>query len=133
MSKPNKRHHEKCKKYRSQGRREINKEKRRLRHEKRMQKFAERRENGKAYVYKPNPYDTGDDLWVHTIQKNLNEMTYFRNYVKRMCEFQRWARIFGRLENSLKQAKEQERMEEIKKRKTKAKGKIKKGYKPDES
>ena len=47
----NKNHKQRCEKYRQQGRRAINKENRAERHKKRMQRFAERREAGKAYEY----------------------------------------------------------------------------------
>lgn len=38
---------------------EVNKEKRMNKTEKRLSKFARRREEGKAYTYKPNPYEKG--------------------------------------------------------------------------
>lgn len=58
MAKPGKMK-KKCEKYRNQGRRETNKELRAKRHEKHMKKFADRREAGKTYEYKPNPYKEG--------------------------------------------------------------------------
>lgn len=47
----NKAHKERCKQYKAEGRRELNKKKKQARHEKRMQRFAERRESGKCYQY----------------------------------------------------------------------------------
>lgn len=47
----NKAHKERCKQYKAEGRRELNKKKKAARHEKRMQRFAERRESGKCYQY----------------------------------------------------------------------------------
>ena len=47
----NKNHKARCQQYKSEGRRELNKKKKAARHEKRMQRFAERRESGKCYQY----------------------------------------------------------------------------------
>lgn len=47
----NKSHKERCKQYKAEGRRELNKKKKAARHEKRMQRFAERRESCKCYQY----------------------------------------------------------------------------------
>lgn len=47
----NKNNKERCKQYKAEGRRELNKKKKAARHEKRMQRFAERRESGKCYQY----------------------------------------------------------------------------------
>lgn len=60
----NKRNKEKCQAYKNSGRREFNKVKKQKRHEKRMAKFAKRREEGKAYEYKPNPYEKGSRNWT---------------------------------------------------------------------
>lgn len=48
---------ERCKRYAASGHREANKERRQRNNEKRIARFAQRREEGKAYAYKPNPYD----------------------------------------------------------------------------
>lgn len=50
--------------YKNSGRRLINKEEKQKRHEKRMAKFAKRREEGKAYEYKPNPYKEGSKEYI---------------------------------------------------------------------
>ena len=42
--------------YKQENRRGLNKAKKAERHKKRMEKFAARREAGKAYSYTPNPY-----------------------------------------------------------------------------
>lgn len=59
MAKPNKRHKEKCKQYQTEGRREKNKALKAERHQKYLEKFAKRRDEGKTYEYKPNPYTPG--------------------------------------------------------------------------
>ena len=48
---------ERCKRYTASGHREANKERRQENNKKRIARFAQRREDGKAYEYKPNPYD----------------------------------------------------------------------------
>ena len=48
---------ERCKKYSSSGHREANKARRQENNEKRIARFKKRREEGKAYEWKPNPYN----------------------------------------------------------------------------
>ena len=48
---------ERCKKYSASGHREANKARRQENSKKRTAKFAQRREDGKAYEYKPNPFN----------------------------------------------------------------------------
>ena len=48
---------ERCKKYSASGHREANKARRQENNEKRIARFAKRREEGKAYKWEPNPYD----------------------------------------------------------------------------
>ena len=48
---------ERCKRYAASGHREANKVRRQENDKKRIAKFAKRREDGKAYEYKPNPFD----------------------------------------------------------------------------
>ena len=52
----NKNNKARCEKYKQMGRREINKAEKQKRHQKRMERFAKRKENGKSYQYKPNPF-----------------------------------------------------------------------------
>lgn len=125
MSKPNKRHGEKCKEYKAAGRREINKAIKQERHKKRMEMFAKRKEEGKVYEYEPNPYDRTNMEYTHNYVKQAREKRAFNSYKNSMPEFKRMARVFGRLNRVVFQEKEAERMEAIKKRKLKAKGKLK--------
>lgn len=112
MSKPNKKHNERCKTYKAQGRREINKEIKQERHKKRIALFAKRREEGKTYVYKPNPYDSGTP--EHEREKEKRAMKH-KNKTP-LCEFQYWNRIFGRVNRHLQLIQEQEHLEEMKKK-----------------
>lgn len=64
MSKPNKNRKKYYETYKQENRRLKNKEKKREKHEKRMAKFAKRREEGKAYSYKPNPFETGTEKYI---------------------------------------------------------------------
>ena len=52
----NQKHKERCKKYKQEGRREVNKVKKQEKHKKRMAKFLKRKEEGKTYSYVPNPF-----------------------------------------------------------------------------
>lgn len=116
MSKPNKRHNEKCKQYKTEGRREKNKAIKQERHKKRMAGFEKSREEGKTYLYVPPET---------AIEKTRREVKSRKAYESSMPEFKRTARIFGRLNSFVRRIKEEERMEEIKNRKVKTKGKFK--------
>ena len=48
---------ERCKRYTASGHREANKTRRQENDKKRTARFAKRREEGKAYEWKPNPFD----------------------------------------------------------------------------
>lgn len=50
--------------YKNSGRRLINKAENQKKHKKRMERFAKRREEGKSYEYKPNPYKEGTDEYI---------------------------------------------------------------------
>lgn len=123
MSKPNKKHNEWCKGYKSRGQREINKAIKQERHKKRLAKFAERREEGKTYKYKPNPYGTDMEL-PHNYVKEQRETRSFESYKKSMPEFQRLARVFGRLDRDIRAIEEAARQEEIKQKRSGKKKKV---------
>lgn len=96
MSKPNKRHKEKCQAYKQSGRREFNKAKKQERHEKRMAKFAKRREEGKTYEYKPNPYKQGSKNWKHERDDRAAKNTGKRLEIARMDSI--WRKLNNELE-----------------------------------
>lgn len=67
----NKNHKERCKRYKQEGRRLLNKDKKKKRHEKRLEKFKKRKEEGKSYVYSPNPYEI--DTMEYVREENLRQ------------------------------------------------------------
>ena len=112
MSKPNKKHNEWCKNYKSRGQREINKAIKQERHEKRVAQFAKRREEGKAYSYQKNPYEKEsykwEAEWIRREEKAHKEPN----------EYKKYARIFGRLDRDLRAIEEAARQEEIKQKRS---------------
>lgn len=117
MSKPNKKHNEWCKNYKSRGQREVNKAIKQKRHEKRVAQFAKRREEGKTYSYQKNPYEKGTYQW------ELERIRREEKAHKEHNEYKRYARVFGRLDRDLRAIEEAARQEEIKqKRSGKKKG-----------
>ena len=98
MAKPGK-NKPQCEKYRKSGHREENKRLRKLRHEKRMAKFAKRRADGKAYEYKPNPYKEG------TVEYNReNAVRHDKCVNKRKTPYQRLRSFFDKLNNEISKA-----------------------------
>lgn len=75
----NKAHKDRCKRYEQEGRRAKNKLIKQERHLKRIEKFKKRREDGKTYCYKPNPYKKGSNEYIEEQnrrrQKNKNRKT----------------------------------------------------------
>ncbi len=112
MSKPNKKHNEWCKNYKSRGQREVNKAIKQKRHEKRVAQFAKRREEGKAYSYQKNPYEKGSYQW------GLERIRREEKVHKEPNEYKRYARIFGRLDRDLRAIEEAARQEEIKQKRS---------------
>lgn len=102
-----------CEKYRMSGHKAINKELRKERHEKRLAKFAKRKEEGKTYEYKANPYQKGTDEFVIEIQ-NRHEK-YTNSGTK--TDFQKFVSTMKKLDNWLKD--EEKRLKEIKENKAK--------------
>ena len=104
-------HKESCKKYQSEGRREKNKAIRQQKHEKRMAKFAKRREEGKSYTYNPDGAGTN--------QRRYKVEEAEEKRAKRTGEYRRWARAYGKLDHAISAERERQRAEEIKNRKAK--------------
>ena len=103
-----------CDSYRTSGRRSENKIAKQIRHEKRMAKFAKRREEGKSYEYSPNPFTKGTKEYIQEekrrSEKNVNHKT----------PLQTMASIMKKLDNQL--AKERmARKEHLDKKKTRTK------------
>ena len=77
--------------YKQENRRGLNKAKKAERHKKRMEKFAARREAGKAYSYTPNPYKKGTDKYEKEKRKRQ------RKNVDHKTPTQQWDSIYGKL------------------------------------
>lgn len=118
MSKPNKKHTEWCKNYKSRGQREINKAIKQKRHEKRVAQFAKRREEGKTYSYQKNPYEEGTYQW------GLECVRREEKVHKESNEYKKYARIFGRLDRDMRAIEEAARQEEIKQKRSGKKKKV---------
>ena len=77
--------------YKAQGRREKNKELKAKRHEKRLAKFAKRREEGKTYEYKPISFAKDSEEYVivknarrHKMEETWNRKTLIQRFVSVM-------------------------------------------------
>ena len=118
MSKPNKKHNEWCKGYKSRGQRAINKVIKQKRHEKRVADFARRKEDGKTYSYQKNPFVKDTREWA-TERARREEKVY-----KESNEYKKYARVFGRLDRDMRAIEEAARQEEIKQKRSGKKKKI---------
>lgn len=94
MAKPgNQNHKKRYERYKNSGRREENKLKKQQRAEKLKAKFAARKEEGKTYEYKPNPYkkDSAEYRHEELIRSRKNEAYGHKT------ECQKWTSIFAKL------------------------------------
>lgn len=101
-----------CEKYRMSGHKQENKKLRRERHKKRLEKFAKRKECGKTYEYKKNPYKRGTDEYV--IEKESRKEKHINSGTK--TEVQRFVSTMKMLDNWIKKEDEKlkDRKEKIK-------------------
>ena len=102
MAKPGK-NKKQCEKYRNSGHKEINAQLKKERAEKRAAKFAKRREDGKAYEYKPNPYKKGTKEYARERRERAA-----KNKPKK-TEFERMKSIFTKLDNEISKQKKEEK------------------------
>ena len=92
----NRAHKEGCLKYKQEGRREKNKKLRAVRNERRIAKFARRRENKPERSYAPkDPENRGTNL-----QPPIGDFAY-RPRMEHMTEFQRRQSFERRIQNQL--------------------------------
>ena len=91
----------KCQNYRNSGRRQINKDLKAKRHEKRIEHFKKRREEGKAYEYKPP-------------RNHREKVRRSKKNVDRRLPIQKWDSLFSKLENEINQKKLFEKTKEKK-------------------
>ena len=79
-------------KYKSSGRKDANKVLRQTKDEKCRARFAKRREDGKAYEYKPNPYEKGSrDYNIEAFiraEKNQSHKTEYQTVVSTLRKLQ---------------------------------------------
>ena len=94
-----------CEKYKQQGRRERNKAIRQEKAKAREEKFRQRREAGKAYEYKPIPYDPQS-------ADKKERKAYFAEQIKRAAKnvdrrlpLQRLTSIFAKLDREIAKQK----------------------------
>ena len=85
-------------KYKAEGHLEINKKKKQERHEKRMNKFAEKRTLGNGYVYSKE----------RTANETPDKKSKLNGNLK--TEFAKYRSLFAKLDNELKDKKEKEKM-----------------------
>ena len=101
-----------CEKYRQSGRKALNKIAKQERAKKREEHFAKRREEGKAYTYKPISFEEGTrEYWKERHKraaKNVDHRT----------EYQRIKSLTAKLDNEIK-AREAERKAAEKKNRNK--------------
>lgn len=103
-----------CEKYKLSGRKVENKAIKQAKHEKRMTKFAKRKEEGKAYEYTPVPFVKGSKEY------NRESAVRAEKNVSRKTPLQNMTSIMRKLENQL--AKERvARKEFIDKKKSRVK------------
>jgi len=104
----NKSHKARCEKYKQTGRRLLNKEKKAEKHRKLMEKFAKRREEGKAYEYEPNPYKKGSKEYIaeanERARKNENHKLPISNFDSAMQHAENYVNQL-KLEEKMKSSK----------------------------
>ena len=93
-----------CEKYSKSGHRELNKKLRQQRDEKRKAKFVARRAEGKAYEYKPNPYEEGTNEYNKEAKLRKSKTEEYHK-----TEYQRWKSIFTKLDNEIEREKKAEK------------------------
>ena len=88
---------ERCKRYTASGHREANKERRRENDKKRTARFAKRREEGKAYEWKPNPYDPERQKRQYAEEANARAA----KNVDHRDSVSRWRSVMQKLSNEI--------------------------------
>lgn len=109
MAKPgNKNNKARCEKYKQMGRREINKAEKQKRHQKRMEKFAKRKEEGKCYEYKPNPFKKDSKEYIAEANARA------RKNIDHKLPMSRFDSVMRKVDNYLLKIKnEEKRLKEI--------------------
>lgn len=104
---------ERCKRYEASGRREANKARRQERAKKREERFAKRRAEGKAYEYKPNPFDPNKQK--HKYAEEVRSRS--EKNVNHNDDVSIWRSVMRKLDNEIRQIEENEKKELLKNKK----------------
>lgn len=89
-----------CERYRTSGKKTINKLSRQERHRKRMEYFAKRRAEGNNYVYKPITFAKGTEDYYEELHKRS------RKNVSNKTPLQKITSIMRKLDNELEREKQ---------------------------
>ena len=93
--------------YKNSGKRLINKAEKQKKHEKRMEKFSKRREDGKSYEYKPNPYKEGTEEYI--IEQNKRIAKTKKLHKLPLSQFDS---VMAKLDNYLNKLKMEEKLKD---------------------
>ena len=98
---------ERCKRYTASGHREANKARRQENDKKRTARFAKRREEGKTYEWKPNPFDPEREKrkYVEEARIRAEKNKDHRDSVSR------WRSIVRKIDNELAEEAAREKKE----------------------
>ena len=88
---------ERCKRYTASGHREANKTRRQENDKKRTARFAKRREEGKAYEWKPNPFDPETQRRKHVEEARIRA----EKNGDRRDNVSKWRSVMRRLNNEI--------------------------------
>ena len=93
--------------YKQENRRALNKKRKAARHQKRMQKFADRKAKGKLYQYEPNPYKKGSKEYI--LEQNAR-----RAKTQAPLTIAKWDSIMSKLQNAINRKKAEAKKNESK-------------------
>lgn len=108
---------ERCKRYTASGHREANKARRQENDKKRTARFAQRREEGKAYEWKPNPFDPERQKRQYAEEAR----TRAEKNGDRRDDVSKWRSVMRKLSNEIaaEEARSKKELEKVRKAVTK--------------
>lgn len=109
MAKPGK-NKKRCEKYRQQGRREKNKEIKQERARKREERFRMRKEAGKGYTYKPNPYNPESEDKEERKAFALEQKKRSEKNVDRRLPLQKMTSVLAKLDRNIAVQKAEDKL-----------------------
>ena len=98
----NRAHHERCQKYKQRGQRELNKVKKQEKNQKRIAKFAAKREKKEPHTYVPKDPETRGSNKTEPLGSFP-----WRPKMDRMIEVQKWTSIMRRVQNNIDAEREE--------------------------